>query len=100
SSVGQFLYTNACKHGADAINQEVGVIEVGKRADLVVLDNEEASLFCKEDSFILDAAIFACNQLPVKDVFVAGRQIIESGHHQQYQDIKVEYHKVLKSLTA
>ena len=100
SSVGQFLYTNACRHGADAINQEVGVIEVGKRADLVVLDNEDASLFCKEDSFILDAAIFACNQLPVKDVFVAGRQIIELGHHQQYQEIKIEYHNVLKSLTA
>ena len=100
SSVGQFLYSNACKHGAATINQEVGVIGVGKRADLVVLDNDEASLFCKEGSFVLDAAIFACDKLPVKDVFVAGRLIIESGHHQQDQEIKNEYHKVLKRLTA
>jgi len=99
-SVGQFLYTNACRHGAASINQEVGVIEVGKRADLVVLDNEDASLFCKKGSLLLDAAIFACDKLPVKDVYVAGRLIIESGHHQQDQKTKNEYYGVLKRLTA
>ena len=100
SSVGQFLYSQACEAGADAIGQDIGVIGVGKRADFIILNSNHPSLFCKDDSFILDAAIFACDQLPVQDVYVAGRRIIESGHHQQEQNVVDEYRKVLTCLVA
>lgn len=99
-SVGQFLYSKACQDGADAIAQNVGVIEIGKRADLVVLDAEKPSLYCKQDSFVLDAAIFASSQLPVKDVFVAGRRIVEAGFHPDEEAASKEYKKVLMRLTT
>jgi formimidoylglutamate deiminase len=81
SSVGQYLYSKATRDGAKAIGQNVGEIAVGKRADLVVLDSDHPSMFSKQQSFILDAAIFACSELPVKDVFVAGKQVVSAGCH-------------------
>ena len=95
SSVGQYLYTKAATDGAQAINQNVGKIAVGKRADLVVLDDDHPSLFSKNESFILDAAIFACSELPVKDVFVAGKQVVDSGQHQLDGIIMDNYKSVL-----
>ena len=94
-SVGQFLYLKAAKDGANALSQNVGEISVGKRADLVVLDPEHPSLFSKHQSQVLDAAIFACNQLPVKDVFVAGKQVIDSGEHIGSGPAIQDYKKVL-----
>jgi len=91
-SVGQYLYTKAARDGAKSINQKVGQITVEKRADLLVLDNQHPSLLCKKESQILDAAIFACNQLPVKDVYVAGKPIIKAGQH-LLQDSSFENYK-------
>ena len=77
----------------------MGEIAVGKRADLVVLDDQHPSLICKSESQILDAAIFACNQLPVKDVYVAGKQQIESGKHKNDQPSLASYKRVIKKLS-
>ncbi len=98
SSVGQYLFTKATADGAKAINQNVGIIEVGKRADLLVLDDNHPSLFSKSQSSILDAAIFASNQLPVKDVYVAGKKVIEEGRHHLETDVIEKYKKVLERL--
>jgi len=98
SSVGQYLYSKACLDGAQSINQNVGEIAIGKRADLVVLDEQHPSLICKSESQILDAAIFACNELPVKDVYVAGKQVINSGQHLLQESSFEKYKNVLSKL--
>lgn len=98
SSVGQYLFSKAAADGAKAINQNTGSIQVGKRADLLVLDNEHPSLFSKTKSRILDAAIFACNQLPIKDVYVAGKRVVESGSHKMESDVIEKYKAVLQRL--
>ncbi|MBV1909253.1 MAG: formimidoylglutamate deiminase [Kangiellaceae bacterium] len=97
-SVGQYLYAKAAKDGAAAISQDVGEIAVGKRADLVVLDLENPSLYNKVGSQYLDAAIFACNQLPVKDVYVAGKKVIDNGRHLLELQANENYKKVLDGL--
>ncbi len=94
-SVGQYLYLKAASDGAKALSQNIGEINLGKRADLVVLDPEHPSLFSKQNSQIMDAAIFACNQLPVKDVYVAGKQVIENGEHTASEEAIADYKKVL-----
>jgi len=99
ASVGQFLYSETCINGASAISQNVGKIAVGKRADLLVLDEQNPSLFSKKEHAILDAAIFSCAQLPVKDVFVAGRQVLHSGRHDHQSEIIENYRAVLTKLT-
>ena len=98
-SVGQYLYCKAANDGSKAINQNVGCIDVGKRADLVVLDNQHPSLFGKSNQFILDAAIFACSQLPVKDVFVGGEPVISSGKHLLDESLLKNYQSVIKRIS-
>lgn len=98
-SVGQNLYLHAAKSGADSINQPVGEIAVGKRADLVVLNTQHPSLYAKPNQFILDAAIFACDKLPVRDVMVAGKWQIKAGFHLQEKAFLADYLKVIKKLS-
>ncbi|MFT6733451.1 MAG: formimidoylglutamate deiminase [Polaribacter sp.] len=97
-SVGQYLYTKTCKDGATSLNQNAGEIAIGKNANFLVLDNNEPSLFCKKESFILDASIFACNKLPVKDVYVSGELIVQDGHHKLQNDSINQYRQVLNKL--
>lgn len=99
-SVGQHLYQTAAICGADSINQNVGEIAVGKRADLLVLDTEHPTLYAKSDSKLLDAAIFACDSLPVKDVMVSGLWQIQDGKHARADEITREYLKVIKKLSG
>ena len=98
-SVGQYLYTKAAKDGALALSQNVGEIAVVNRADLVVLDRNHPSLFSKTNSQLLDAAIFSCNQLPVRDVFVAGKKVITQGRHELEESVISDYRKVLANLS-
>ncbi len=98
-SVGQNLYSQAAKNGASVIDQNVGEIRVGKRADLLVLNANDPSIYLKEDSFILDAAIFACNSLPVNDVMVAGKWQIKQAKHHNEKTIISDYLSVMKKLT-
>ncbi|WP_444998488.1 formimidoylglutamate deiminase [Aliikangiella sp. IMCC44359] len=100
SSVGQYLYQKASLDGALTVNQNVGELAVGKRADLIVLDGQHPSLYAKQESTLLDAAIFATEKLPVKDVMVAGEWQVKNGFHPQQDLIKESYFKVMDKLTA
>jgi len=80
------------------VNQNVGSLEVGKRADLLVLNMQHPSLYAKQSRFILDAAIFACNQLPVKDVMVAGEWRISDGRHYDEESMTNAYMKLMGKL--
>jgi len=100
NSVGQYLYSHAAKEGASTVNQNVGEIAIGKRADFVVLDCNHPSLYLKEGSFILDTAIFACNSMPVKDVMVAGDWKIQDRLHKNEKEITLEYLGVMDKLAG
>ena len=98
-SVGQYLYSHAAKHGAATVNQKVGSLEVGHRADLVVLDSQHPTLYEKNGSQILDAAIFGCDKLPVKDVMVAGQWKVNDARHVDANKITQDYLSVMKKLS-
>lgn len=87
--VGRFLWQSAAKQGANVINRNTGELAVGKKADWVVLDQSIAELNSVSGDFLLDAAIFAANENPVKDVMVNGqwrvqnRQLISPDNNKQ-----------------
>lgn len=100
TSVGTHLYTHCAEAGASTVNQKVGSIAIGKRADLVLLDSEQPTLYAKPLEFLLDAAIFACDKLPVKSVMVGGQWVLQDGEHLQQEAVKRDYLTVMKKLSS
>ncbi|MCC3861992.1 formimidoylglutamate deiminase [Pseudemcibacter aquimaris] len=78
---GTNLYNQVLMGGAQASGFNNGVIEVGKRADLIVLDDNKSTMVGTPDKNIIDRFIFNGNQNVVKDVFVGGNHVINDYHH-------------------
>jgi formimidoylglutamate deiminase len=80
-STGRSLFNRALKGGAQALQQNSGAIEIGRRADIVVLDLEHPSMLGRAKDQALDAWIFSTGNSAVRDVYVGGRLLVEQGRH-------------------
>jgi len=99
-SVGAFLYEHAAKSGAQALGRESGSLELGKNADLVVIDDRLPTLVHKREDLLLDAMLFAGNSNPVRDVMVGGEWCVRDGHHPDEQRILDRYKKTLGEIMS
>lgn len=79
-SVGLSLYQAALEGGARALGQPVGALDVGQRADLVVLDGDHPLLMGGVDT-LLDRWLFAGSSAMVQDVMVGGQWRVRHGQH-------------------
>ncbi len=100
ASVGANLWQRAVQGGAQSLGRNCDSISVGKKADLLVLDENKVSLFAHQSQHILDSFIFASHQNPVRDVFVAGNWVVEDGRHHLEDSSAEQYRNVLKTLSA
>lgn len=80
-SVGYSLYTQAAMGGAQALGLKGGAIAPGRRADLVAVDTSAPLFAGKKWDQWLDTLIFILQAPPVSHVWIAGRCVIENGHH-------------------
>lgn len=79
TSVGRTLFDAALRGGGRASAAPAVGIAPGARADFVVLDHGHDVLAgCREDE-LLDGWIFAGGRRVVRDVWVAGRRVVEAG---------------------
>ena len=99
-STGRRLFTTALAGSTQALGRPVGAIELGRRADIVVLDAEHADLAASHNDGWLDAWIFVCGRAAVKDVFVGGQALVEKGRHRLREPIVNRYKAVLKRIMA
>jgi formimidoylglutamate deiminase len=79
--VGTRLWRDAARHGAQAIGQPAGTIEVGRRADWLVLDAAHPSMAGSVPDNALDHLVFAGGSAAIRDVMVAGRWVIKDRRH-------------------
>ncbi|NMP30562.1 formimidoylglutamate deiminase [Thalassotalea sp. M1531] len=98
-SVGQFLWKNAAKGGAQSTASNCGEIAVGKQADLLVLDELLLSAYAQNDQFKLDSLVFASIDNCVKDVMVNGTWVVENGTHPEEQKIHQAFSELLTRLS-
>ena len=98
ASTGRFLFESSVFGGAQACGRKIGRIEVGYRADFIVLDTEHPLLNDRTGDAILDSWIFSGNANVVRDVFVGGRQIIKGGIHHQEEQITSSFKRALHQL--
>ena len=94
SSTGESLVLQAVAGGRQATGQE------GQEQDRVVLDEASVSLAGAAAADVHDRFVFAGNRNLVKDVFVDGRQVIESGVHARGAEAASRYRSALRALLA
>jgi formimidoylglutamate deiminase len=98
--VGTRLWRDAAQHGAQAIGQPAGAIEVGRRADWVVLDPKHASMLGAAADAALDHLLFAGGDAAIRDVMVAGRWVIKDRRHASEDAVLARCAALLQRLTT
>ena len=96
--VGRTLMDAALAGGAQALGQEIGALEVGKRADWLVLDGNDPYIATATGDAILNRWLFAGGDRQIRDVAVAGRWVIREGRHADEEQSTREFAQVLHTL--
>ncbi len=92
------LWAAAARGGARAVGQPTGELAPGRRADLVVLDGASIDFERLSGADSLSVAVFAGNANRVRDVFIAGRKVVDAGHHAREDAAARNYRAALKRL--
>jgi formimidoylglutamate deiminase len=98
--VGTRLWRDAAQHGAQAIGQPAGSIEVGRRADWVVLDADHPSMVGAAPDSALDHLLFAGADAAIRDCMVAGRWVIKDRRHASDERLRASFAGVMRRLGA
>ncbi|MCY0389406.1 formimidoylglutamate deiminase [Robbsia sp. Bb-Pol-6] len=98
-AVADGLYLAAVRGGAAASGRPLAGLATGQRADLVILDTTHPDFDHRPLEQLLSAMVFCEHgHPPVRDVFVAGRQVVDNGTHALQQQAAAEYRRTLAAL--
>ncbi|MCU5772948.1 formimidoylglutamate deiminase [Erwiniaceae bacterium BAC15a-03b] len=96
-SVGDLLYRQAAAGGAQACGVNSGSLAIGQRADWLVLE-QDAWLGSCPDHALLNRWLFAGNRTQIRDVWVAGKQLIAEGRHALQEESDRRFAAVMAAL--
>ena len=96
--VGALLWQGALRGGALAAGRPVGALAVGRRADLLVLDDAHVNLDGVDTAELLGRFLFCGNDNLVRDVLVGGRWVVKNGVHIAQKAIAHRYKLALHQL--
>jgi formimidoylglutamate deiminase len=94
------LWRGAARGGGDAIGQAIGRLESGARADLVVLDGDDADFENLPAPRALGVAMFSGARNRVRDVWVAGKQVVDGGRHAGEEPAAAAFRAALRRLRS
>jgi formimidoylglutamate deiminase len=97
-NVGDFLWQGALQGGAQAAGRPVGAIAPGRRADVIVLDDDHPNLFGLALDEVLGTFVFSGNDNLVKDVMVGGQWVVRNQQHVAQQAIAARFKQTLAEL--
>lgn len=98
--VGDFLWEAALSGGAQASGRPVGKLALAHRADMLVLDDTHPNLAGITSCDVLNTWIFAGNDQLVRDVYVGGKQVVQSGRHVHQAQIQAAYGECMRTLRS
>lgn len=99
-STGRVLVETAARGGAQAAGRDAGAIAVGKLADLVALDTGHPDMAGRAGDTALDTFVFARDDRLVRQVWSAGRHIVQDGRHVARDRVQVAYGATMRRLMA
>ena len=94
------LWGAAAAGGAQAVGHPVGAIAAGRRADVVVLDGTNLDFEGLAAPARLGVAMFSGNSNRVRDVYVAGRKVVDNGRHAAEDEVSEAFRRSLRRLRA
>jgi formiminoglutamate deiminase len=97
-STGERLFLEALKGGAQAVGRPIGKLEVGYRADIVVLDSEHPDLANNRSDDRLDTWIFSAGHSAVRMTLASGEKVVTDGRHVRRDGIVARYHATMRKL--
>ncbi|WP_295991254.1 formimidoylglutamate deiminase [Rugamonas sp.] len=97
-NVGDFLWQSALRGGAQASGRPLGALAVGKRADVIVLDDDHPNLYGAALDEVLGSFIFSGNDNLVRHVMVGGRWVVRDQQHVAQQAIAARFKQTLAEL--
>ncbi|MEX6503881.1 formimidoylglutamate deiminase [Pseudomonas zhanjiangensis] len=96
--IGRSLLDAALNGGAQALGQPVGALQVGQRADWLVLDGEDPYIATAKDDAILNRWLFAGGDRQIRDVMVGGQWVVRDGRHAAEAQTAQAFARVLREL--
>ena len=99
ASTGRTLLDAVLQGGVTCIDQPMGVIAVGKRCDIAVLDGEHPAMIGREGDTALDTWIFSAGNAAVKDVIVGGSHVVKDGRHINEEQILKKFTETVRRLS-
>ena len=97
-SLGAALWQGAANAGARAMGQPCGALAEGRAADFLVLDPDHPALAAHGPDTLLDAWVFTNAGPALREVWVAGRRVVENGRHAGEDTIRARYRTVMTEL--
>lgn len=94
------LWRGAAAGGAQSVGQPVGAIAEGRRADWVVMDGADPDFEGLGAAAMLGVALFSGSVNRVRDVFVAGKAVVERGRHHREKEAAESFRAALRRLRA
>jgi formimidoylglutamate deiminase len=100
SATAERLFSRVVAGGAPACGHKLWGLNVGARADALVVNSSQPALLGVPESRTLDAMIFSSPSAPFDDVMVAGRWVIRDGAHAACTAIAGEFVDAMRGLWA
>ncbi len=98
SRVADYLWQQSASAGAQACGRRVGSLAAGKRADLIVLDEQHPTLFDLDHDDLLARFLFCGNDNLVRDVMTGGHWRVRGGRHIEQETIALAFKQTLCQL--
>ena len=98
ASAGRILFEGAARGGAQAAGRHSGVLEIGRQADILALDERATDLAGLKGDTLLDSFIFAGDKSMITNVWSAGRWVVKNGQHIRHEIITKNYQSCIASI--
>ncbi len=92
------LFHAALTGGGAAAGMTKWGIEIGARADFLVINTKSSSLLGIPTPYVLDAVVFSASESTISEVYVAGKRVIANGMHQQQDVVAQQFTGVMQTL--
>jgi formimidoylglutamate deiminase len=92
------VFDYAAQSGAESVGVDAGSLEPGRCADFFTVDLNDPSVAGSVEDALLSNIVFSGGRAAIREVFVAGRPVIEEGRHPQQDEIVGQFTAVQTKL--